>query len=185
MGYAFGHQRRFPLRLLPRIDVWYAPAWSRQAQELEGAGPALQRPNAVTPSRSRLKFTSRPLRSGAPRARARSRDRLSTWYVMAAAHCGRIVVLAIPSQAPDQGVVRSQVSTERSWFKVSRFCCTSMKYFCDRRTCTLLLVTVQDDSVVNRQSNSLCNLVHVGTLRALLKQNKCVCSVSNEFRALS
>ena len=48
MGYAFGHQRRSLLRLLPRIDVWYAPAWSRQAQELEGAGPALQRPNAVS-----------------------------------------------------------------------------------------------------------------------------------------
>ena len=28
---------------------------------------------------------------------------------------------------------RSQDATERSWFKVSRFCCTSMKYSCDRR----------------------------------------------------
>ena len=45
----------------------------------------------------------------------------------------RIVVLAIPSQAPAQGVVRSQFSTERSWFKVSRFCYMLMKYSCDRR----------------------------------------------------
>ena len=45
----------------------------------------------------------------------------------------RIVVLAIPSQAPAQGVVRSQDATERSWFKVSRFCYMLMKYSCDRR----------------------------------------------------
>ena len=45
----------------------------------------------------------------------------------------RIVVLAIPSQAPAQGVVRSQFSIERSWFKVSRFCYMLMKYSCDRR----------------------------------------------------
>ena len=41
----------------------------------------------------------------------------------------RIVVLALPSQALGQGVVRSQDSTEeRSSFKVSRFCYTGMKY---------------------------------------------------------
>ena len=45
----------------------------------------------------------------------------------------RIVVLEIPSQVPDQGIVRSQDSTERSWFKVSRFCYMLMKYCCDRR----------------------------------------------------
>ena len=48
----------------------------------------------------------------------------------------RIVVLAIPSQAPAQGVVRSQFSTERSWYKVSRFCYMLMKYSCDRRRFT-------------------------------------------------
>ena len=37
------------------------------------------------------------------------------------------------SSTNDQGIVRSQDATERSWFKVSRFCCTSMKYSCDRR----------------------------------------------------
>ena len=41
--------------------------------------------------------------------------------------------VSIPSQVPDQGIVRSQDSTERSWFKVSRFCYTLMKYSCDRR----------------------------------------------------
>ena len=56
-----------------------------------------------------------------------SRHRLGV-FVMA-----RIVVLAIPSQVPDQGIVRSQDSTERSWFKVSRFCYMLMKYSCDRR----------------------------------------------------
>ena len=45
----------------------------------------------------------------------------------------RIVVLVLPSQFPDQGIVRSQDSTERSWFKVSRFCYMLMKYSCDRR----------------------------------------------------
>ena len=45
----------------------------------------------------------------------------------------RIVVLEIPSHVPDQGIVRSQVSTERSWFKVPRFCYMLMKYSCDRR----------------------------------------------------
>ena len=45
----------------------------------------------------------------------------------------RIVVLVLPPQVPDQGIVRSQDATERSWFKVSSFCCTSMKYSCDRR----------------------------------------------------
>ena len=45
----------------------------------------------------------------------------------------RIVVLVIPSQVPDQGIVRSQDSTERSWFKVSRFCYMLMKYSCDRQ----------------------------------------------------
>ena len=45
----------------------------------------------------------------------------------------RIVVLVLPSQVPDQGIVRSQDSTERSWFKVSRFCYMLMKYSCDRR----------------------------------------------------
>ena len=40
----------------------------------------------------------------------------------------RIVVLEIPPQVPDQGIVRSQDSTERSWFKVSRFCYMLMKY---------------------------------------------------------
>ena len=45
----------------------------------------------------------------------------------------RIVVLVIPSQVPGQGIVRSQDSTERSWFKVSRFCYMLMKYSCDRR----------------------------------------------------
>ena len=45
----------------------------------------------------------------------------------------RIVVLEIPSQVPDQGIVRSQDSTERSWFKVSRFCYMLMKYSCDRQ----------------------------------------------------
>ena len=48
-----------------------------------------------------------------------------------------IVVLEIPSQcasqAPLHGVVRSQDSTERSWFKVSRFCYTLMKYSCDQK----------------------------------------------------
>ena len=42
-------------------------------------------------------------------------------------------MLEIPSQAPLQGVVRSQDSTERSWFNVSRFCYSLMKYSCDRR----------------------------------------------------
>ena len=45
----------------------------------------------------------------------------------------RIVVLEIPSQVPDQGIVRPQDSAERPWFKVSRFCYTLMKYSCDRR----------------------------------------------------
>ena len=45
----------------------------------------------------------------------------------------RIVVLEIPSQVPGYGIVRSQDSTERSWFKVSRFCYMLMKYPCDRR----------------------------------------------------
>ena len=45
----------------------------------------------------------------------------------------RVVVLALPSQAPGQGVVWSQDSTERSWLLVSRFCYTLMKYSCDRR----------------------------------------------------
>ena len=45
----------------------------------------------------------------------------------------RIVVLVLPSQVPDQGIVRPQDSTERSWFKVSRFCYMLMKYSCDRR----------------------------------------------------
>ena len=45
----------------------------------------------------------------------------------------RIVVLVLPSQVPNQGIVRSQDSTERSWFKVSRFCYMLMKYSCDRR----------------------------------------------------
>ena len=44
----------------------------------------------------------------------------------------RIVVLVLPSQGPDQGIVRSQDSVERSWFKVSRFCYMLMKYPCDR-----------------------------------------------------
>ena len=46
-------------------------------------------------------------------------------------------MLEIPSQVPDQGIVRSQDSTKRSWFKVSRFCCTSMKYSCDRQQPTV------------------------------------------------
>ena len=57
----------------------------------------------------------------------------------------RIVVLAIPSQAPAQGVVRPQFSTERSWFKVSRFCYVLMKYSCDRRAicdCNLYIILV-------------------------------------------
>ena len=33
----------------------------------------------------------------------------------------RIVVLAIPSQVPDQGIARSQDATERSWFKSQGF----------------------------------------------------------------
>ena len=45
----------------------------------------------------------------------------------------RIVVLVIPSHVPDQGIARSQDSTERSWFKVSRFCYMLMKYSCDRQ----------------------------------------------------
>ena len=45
----------------------------------------------------------------------------------------RIVVLEILSQVPAQGIVRSQDSTERSWFKVSRFCYMLMKYSCDRQ----------------------------------------------------
>ena len=40
-------------------------------------------------------------------------------------HCiyrgAHLPVLVIPSQVPDQGIVRSQDATERSWFKVSRF----------------------------------------------------------------
>ena len=47
-----------------------------------------QQQHQLTPSsRSRLKFTSRPLRSGALRARARSLDRLPTRYVVIAGHC--------------------------------------------------------------------------------------------------
>ena len=42
-------------------------------------------------------------------------------------------MLEIPSQVPDQGIVRSQDATERSWFKVSRFCYMLMKYSCDRQ----------------------------------------------------
>ena len=52
-------------------------------------------------------------------------------------HCiyrgAHLPVLVIPSQVPDQGIVRSQDSTERSWIKVSRFCYMLMKYSCDRR----------------------------------------------------
>ena len=44
-----------------------------------------------------------------------------------------IVVLVLPSQVPDQGIVRSQDSTGRSWFKVSRFCYMLTKHSCDRR----------------------------------------------------
>ena len=47
----------------------------------------------------------------------------------------RIVVLVIPSQVPDQAIVRSQDATKRSWFKVSRFCYMLMKYSCDRQYC--------------------------------------------------
>ena len=42
-------------------------------------------------------------------------------------------MLVLPSQAPVQGVVRFQDSTERSWFKVSRLFNTLMKYSCDRQ----------------------------------------------------
>ena len=38
-----------------------------------------------------------------------------------------------PSQAPRQGVVRSQDSTERSWIKVSRFRYSLMEYSCYRQ----------------------------------------------------
>ena len=69
----------------------------------------------------------------------------------------RIVVLAIPSQVPDQGIVRSQDATERSWFKVSRFCCTSMKYSCDRvpelGRCGHWLLTDDRDRSVSRGDN--------------------------------
>ena len=45
----------------------------------------------------------------------------------------------LPSQVPDHGIVRSQDSTERSWFKVSRFCYMLMKYSCDRRRARLCM----------------------------------------------
>ena len=46
----------------------------------------------------------------------------------------RRVVLVLPWQVPGLGIVRSQDSTERSWFKVSRFCYTLMKYSWDRQS---------------------------------------------------
>ena len=70
----------------------------------------------------------------------------------------RIVVLEIPSQAPLQGVVRSQDSTERSWFKVSRLCCTSMKYSCDRRSgCTMYSVLEARGRVASLGSRKACS----------------------------
>ena len=49
----------------------------------------------------------------------------------------RVVLVYRDRQVPGLGIVRSQDSTERSWFKVSRFCYMLMKYSCDRRPETL------------------------------------------------
>ena len=67
-------------------------------------------------------------------------------------------------------VVRSQVSTERSWFKVSRFCCTSMKYSCDRlrsvlkvdptRGLVLIVVNVDASTMHGRVSFNVLQRCH-------------------------